>query len=154
MNREFAKKKIKDLRDEINHHNILYYDEHESRISDYEYDNLLNKLIELENEYPEFKSDDSPSQKVGGTITKNFETVKHSTPMLSLSNTYSDEELNDFDKRVKKNLNKDKVEYLCELKYDGVALSIRYENSKFKMSITRGDGYYGDNISNNVNATY
>ena len=150
MNREFAKKKIKDLRDEINHHNILYYDEHESRISDYEYDNLLNKLIELENEYPEFKSDDSPSQKVGGTITKNFETVKHSTPMLSLSNTYSDEELNDFDKRVKKNLNKDKVEYLCELKYDGVALSIRYENSKFKMSITRGDGYYGDNISNNV----
>ncbi len=150
MDREFAKRKIVELRDDINYHNKLYYDEDKNSISDYEYDQKMNALVDLEKKFPELKSKNSPSIRVGGKITKEFETFKHSNPMLSLSNTYSEKDLNDFDKRTKKSLGIDNIEYVCELKYDGVALSILYEDGRFKRALTRGDGNYGDDISNNV----
>ena len=150
MDREFAKRKIVELIDDINYHNKLYYDEDKNSISDYEYDQKMNALVDLEKKFPELKSKNSPSIRVGGKITKEFETFKHSNPMLSLSNTYSEKDLNDFDKRTKKSLGIDNIEYVCELKYDGVALSILYEDGRFKRALTRGDGNYGDDISNNV----
>ena len=150
MDRETARKKIINLRVEIEYHNKLYYDDNENIISDYDYDLKMNELISLEKEFPEFLISTSPSLKVGGKITKDFKTFKHNTPMLSLSNTYSNSDLDDFDKRIKKLLKTDDIEYVCELKYDGVALSILYEKNKLKRAITRGDGKYGDDISNNV----
>ena len=150
MDRETARKKITNLREEIEYHNKLYYDDNENIISDYDYDLKMNELISLEKEFPEFLISTSPSLKVGGKITKDFKTFKHNTPMLSLSNTYSNSDLDDFDKRIKKLLKTDDIEYVCELKYDGVALSILYEKNKLKRAITRGDGKYGDDISNNA----
>ena len=150
MDKYSIKKRILQLREEINFHNKLYYDESKNIISDYEYDIKIKELIDLENSNPEFRSLDSPSVKVGGKITKSFETFNHTQPMLSLSNTYSDQDLTDFDKRVKKILKVEEVDYLCELKYDGVALSISYENGLFKRALTRGDGSKGDDISNNA----
>ena len=150
MDRETARKKITNLREEIEYHNKLYYDDNENIISDYDYDLKMNELISLEKEFPEFLISTSPSLKVGGKITKDFKTFKHNTPMLSLSNTYSNSDLDDFDKRIKKLLKSDDIEYVCELKYDGVALSILYEKNKLKRAITRGDGKYGDEISNNA----
>ena len=145
-----VKKRIHQLRKEIDYHNKLYYEESRNIISDFDYDKKIQELIKLEELHPEFKSASSPSVKVGGKITKDFNTFDHNVPMLSLSNTYSNQDLLDFDKRVKKNLNVEEVEYLCELKYDGVALSIYYENGLFKRALTRGDGEKGDDISNNV----
>ncbi len=145
-----VKKRIHQLRKEIDYHNKLYYEESRNIISDFDYDKKIQELIKLEELHPEFKSASSPSVKVGGKITKDFNTFNHNVPMLSLSNTYSNQDLLDFDKRVKKNLNIEEVEYLCELKYDGVALSIFYENGLFKRALTRGDGEKGDDISNNV----
>lgn len=150
MDKDLIKNKIKVLRDELDFHNKLYYDENKNIISDYEYDIKMKELITLEETYPEFKNKTSPSVKVGGKITKEFNSFKHEEKMLSLSNTYSDDDLNDFDKRVKKIIDKNEVEYVCELKYDGVALSIQYENNIFRRALTRGDGNYGDDISNNV----
>lgn len=150
MDRETARKKITNLREEIEYHNKLYYDDNENIISDYDYDLKMNELISLEKEFPEFLISTSPSLKVGGKITKDFKTFKHNTPMLSLSNTYSNSDLDDFDKRIKKLLKTDDIEYVCELKYDGVAISILYEKNKLKRAITRGDGKYGDDISNNA----
>ena len=150
MDKYSVKKRILQLREEINFHNKLYYDESKNIISDYEYDLKIKELIDLENSNPEFRSLDSPSVKVGGKITKSFETFNHTQPMLSLSNTYSDQDLTDFDKRVKKILKVEEIDYLCELKYDGVALSISYENGLFKRALTRGDGSKGDDISNNA----
>lgn len=150
MTKEEAQQHIEQLTLKINHYNEQYYQNDISEISDFEFDKLLEELIELENAYPEFKSPDSPSQRVGGTITKNFETVMHRTPMLSLGNTYSKEDLEDFDKRVAKGLNDQPYEYFCELKFDGVALSITYENGILVRGVTRGDGTRGDDITNNV----
>lgn len=150
MDRETARKKITNLREEIEYHNKLYYDDNENIISDYDYDLKMNELISLEKEFPEFLISTSPSLKVGGKITKDFKTFKHNTSMLSLSNTYSNSDLDDYDKRIKKLLKTDDIEYVCELKYDGVALSILYEKNKLKRAITRGDGKYGDDISNNA----
>jgi DNA ligase (NAD+) len=150
MNREEAKKKIQELADKVNYYNEQYYQHNRSEISDYEFDQLLDELIALENEYPELKAPDSPTQRVGGTITKSFETVYHKFPMLSLSNTYSREELEEFDKRVQKGLNSDNYEYFCELKFDGVALSLNYENGILVRGVTRGDGTRGDDITANV----
>ncbi|GAA0894070.1 NAD-dependent DNA ligase LigA [Fulvivirga kasyanovii] len=150
MTKEEAQQEIADLSKKINHYNEQYYLNDTSEISDYEFDMLLEKLIELENKFPEFKYPDSPSQRVGGTITKNFDTVYHKTPMLSLSNTYSKEELEDFDRRVAKGLNGESYEYFCELKFDGVALSLTYEDGMLVRGVTRGDGVRGDDITNNV----
>ena len=150
MDTNSVKKRIHQLRKEIDYHNKLYYEENRNIISDFDYDKKIQELIKLEELHPELKSSSSPSVKVGGKITKDFNTFDHNLPMLSLSNTYSNQDLLDFDKRVKKNLNVEEVEYLCELKYDGVALSIYYENGLFKRALTRGDGEKGDDISNNV----
>ncbi len=150
MNAEQAKKEIEELTGKINHYNALYYQKDVSEISDYEFDQLLEKLISLEEAYPQFKYPDSPSQRVGGTITRNFETVYHTYPMLSLGNTYSREDLEDFDGRVRRGLQEEEYAYFCELKFDGVALSITYENGLLTRGVTRGDGTRGDDITGNV----
>lgn len=145
-----AEKEIKDLTARINHHNYLYYQESRTEISDYEFDQLLARLIVLESEYPKFKQADSPTQRVGGTITKTFETVYHKYPMLSLGNTYSQGELEDFDRRVARGLEGEDYEYFCELKFDGVSISLTYENGVLVRAVTRGDGVRGDNVTTNV----
>lgn len=145
-----AQKEIIALTEKINYHNTLYYQQNRTEISDFEFDQLLEKLIQLEKDYPQFKQQDSPTQRVGGTITKEFETVYHKYPMLSLSNTYSEEELADFDKRVAKGLEGEPYEYFCELKFDGVSISLTYENGVLVRGVTRGDGVRGDNVTNNV----
>lgn len=150
MKAEEAKSRILALSAEINKHNQLYYDQSNSIISDYDFDILLEELIALEKEFPEFKMDDSPSQRVGGSISKSFEQHTHKNPMLSLGNTYSQEELNDFDQRVKKFANVETVEYVCELKYDGVAISLLYKNGVLDKAVTRGDGVKGDVVTNNI----
>ena len=150
MTPEEAKREIERLSEKISHYNYQYYQKDTSEISDFEFDQLLEKLIQLESEFPQFKYDDSPTQRVGGTITKNFETVEHRYPMLSLGNTYSTEDLQEFDKRVEKGLGTSDYEYICELKFDGVALSLTYENGKLVRGVTRGDGTKGDDITNNA----
>ena len=150
MTESEAKKRIEELTELLNHYNYKYYQESVSEVSDYEFDKLMEELIELEKQFPDLKSPESPSQRVGGTITKSFETVEHKIPMLSLGNTYSKEELEDFDKRVAKGLGGAKYEYFCELKFDGVAISLRYENGKLSKGVTRGDGTRGDDITNNA----
>ncbi|MFD2202880.1 NAD-dependent DNA ligase LigA [Shivajiella indica] len=150
MTPQQAKEKIDRLRQTINYHNHLYYQEDRTEISDFEFDQLLEELIRLEKEFPEFLEEDSPSQRVGGTITKEFETALHEYRMLSLGNTYSEEELLAFDERVVKGLGHRNFEYFCELKFDGVAISLVYENGKLIRAVTRGDGTRGDVVTENV----
>ncbi len=145
-----AKKEIDRLTKLIDHHNQLYYQKHKSEISDFEFDQLLAKLVALEQQFPELRQPDSPTQRVGGTITKNFKTVVHKYPMLSLGNTYSKEELIEFDKRVAKGLGNENYDYFCELKFDGVSISLIYENGILVKGVTRGDGVRGDDVTNNV----
>jgi DNA ligase (NAD+) len=145
-----AKKEIENLTDQINYHNDLYYQENRTQISDLEFDRLLEKLIALENQFPQFKDSNSPTQRVGGTITKEFATVYHKYPMLSLSNTYSQKELEDFDGRVARGLEGAPYEYYCELKFDGVSISLTYENGILTRGVTRGDGVRGDDVTANV----
>jgi DNA ligase (NAD+) len=149
MTSEEAKSRIQDLTAQIEAHNFNYYIQSNPTISDYEFDMLLEELIKLEKEFPEFLSENSPSQRVGGTITKEFKTVVHKYPMLSLGNTYSQEELLDFDERIRKGIT-DTFEYVCELKYDGVAIGLSYKNGKLVQAITRGDGVQGDDVTANV----
>ena len=143
------KQRIEQLRKELNHHNYRYYVLAQPEISDYEYDKLMEQLIELEQTHPEHHDSNSPSQRVGGAVTKSFPTVRHKYPMLSLGNTYSKEELTDFDKRVAKGLSEN-YEYVCELKFDGVAIGLSYEKGRFLRAVTRGDGVQGDDVSNNI----
>ena len=145
-----AKKEIQDLTEKINHHNDLYYQKNNPEITDYEFDQLLQKLITLEEQHPQFRQLDSPTQRVGGSITKEFETVYHRYPMLSLGNTYSREELEDFDGRVAKGLDGNPYEYFCELKFDGVSISLIYENGILVRGVTRGDSVRGDDVTANV----
>lgn len=147
---ESIKKQIDQLTEELNYHNYLYYQESRTEISDFDFDHKLKELEHLEQKHPQYKRPDSPTQRVGGTITKNFNTVYHKYPMLSLGNTYSKEELIDFDKRVAKGLGTEDYEYFCELKFDGVAISILYENGILKQAVTRGDGEKGDEVTSNV----
>lgn len=149
MQREKARVRIEELQDQLHYYNEQYYQHHNSVVSDYEFDQLLQELIALEEAYPEYRTPDSPSQRVGGTITKEFPTVYHRFPMLSLGNTYSEEELEEFDKRVAKALN-EPYQYFCELKFDGVALSLTYEGGLLTQGVTRGDGIRGDDITANV----
>jgi DNA ligase (NAD+) len=150
MTAEQAKSEIQRLTAAINYHSELYYQKSTSEITDFEFDQLLTNLVKLEQEFPQFKTEDSPSQRVGGTITKEFESVVHKYPMLSLGNTYSEEDLIDFDTRVAKGLEGQDYEYFCELKFDGVALSLTYENGVLKQAVTRGDGTQGDDITANA----
>lgn len=147
---EKVQREIEQLIQQINYHNDLYYQQNRSEISDYEFDQLLSRLQKLEKEHPEFRQPDSPTQRVGGTITKEFPTVFHKYPMLSLGNTYSAEELREFDTRVAKALDGEKFEYFCELKFDGVSISLTYENGLLARGVTRGDGVRGDDVTNNV----
>lgn len=145
-----AQKEIDKLRREIERHDYLYYIEAKPVISDYEFDRLMGKLIDLEAQFPDLVTPDSPSQRVGGAPLKGFKTVTHSVPMLSLDNTYSIEELYEFDKRVKKFLSKDRIEYFVEEKIDGVSIALNYENGKLVLGATRGDGRQGDDITENI----
>jgi DNA ligase (NAD+) len=145
-----ARKQIEDLTTKINYHNHLYYQESKIEISDQEFDLLLKKLEQLEKDFPQHRLPDSPTQRVGGTITKEFESVRHKYPMLSLGNTYSEEELKDFDGRVARGLDGDPYEYFCELKFDGVSISLLYENGLLTRGVTRGDGVRGDDVTANV----
>lgn len=145
-----AQARIADLSKLINYHNYLYYQEDRTEISDFEFDKLLEELVHLEKQFPEFLEPDSPSQRVGGTITKEFETAEHQTRMLSLGNTYSEEELLAFDERVAKGLEHRNYEYFCELKFDGVAISLVYENGRLVRAVTRGDGSRGDVVTENI----
>ena len=147
---EQAQKEIQKLVEQVNYHNDLYYQKSKSAISDFEFDKLLDTLTKLEEQFPQFKQPDSPTQRVGGTISKSFETVYHKNPMLSLGNTYSQEELEEFDKRVAKGLDDEPYEYFCELKFDGVSISLIYENGLLVRGVTRGDGLRGDDVTFNV----
>ena len=141
--------RIVELRELIHSYNTQYYIHSISLVSDYEFDQLLKELEELEIKYPELYDANSPTKRVGGDITKSFETVLHKYPMLSLSNSYSKDDIADFDQRVKKIIDVP-LTYICELKYDGVAISIIYKNGNLVKAITRGDGTQGEDVTNNV----
>jgi DNA ligase (NAD+) len=141
--------RIIELRELIHSYNTHYYIHSISVVSDYEFDQLLKELEELEIKYPELNDANSPTKRVGGDITKTFETVPHKYPMLSLSNSYSKDDIADFDQRVKKIIDVP-LTYICELKYDGVAISIIYKNGNLVKAITRGDGTQGEDVTNNV----
>ena len=141
---------IKTLREELNQHNYNYYVLDNPTISDFEFDTKLKELQELEAKHPEFFDENSPTQRVGGTITKNFETVPHEYRMYSLDNSYSKEDLLDWEVRCQKILGNVPLEFTCELKYDGASISILYENGSLKRAVTRGDGFQGDDVTNNI----
>lgn len=151
MTPQQAKEEIESLREELDGHNYRYYILDTPSISDKEFDEKLRRLSDLEKKHPEFDDPDSPTHRVGGQVTKFFDTVRHRSRMYSLDNTYSREELEDFDRRVRKELGDDeKIEYVLELKYDGASISITYENGRLKRAETRGDGIQGDDITANA----
>ncbi len=149
MNASEAQLEIARLTEELNRHNHLYYVVSSPEISDYDFDMLLKKLQELEEQFPALASPVSPTKRVGGDITKKFETVVHRYPMLSLSNTYSEEEIQDWVTRIAK-LTEAEIEFVCELKYDGVAIGIQYLDGVLQQAVTRGDGTQGENVTSNV----
>ncbi|MGV3640839.1 MAG: NAD-dependent DNA ligase LigA [Adhaeribacter sp.] len=149
MSESEAAERINSLSQQIHHYNHQYYQNSHSEISDFDFDMLLEELIKLEEAFPQLRQPNSPTQRVGGTVTKSFKTVYHKYPMLSLGNTYSEEELKEFDNRVRKVLEGD-YEYVCEQKFDGVAMSLTYVNGQLVQGATRGDGTRGDDITNNV----
>ena len=142
--------KIQQLRDELNQHNYNYYVLDNASISDFDFDIKLKELGKLETENPQFFDANSPTQRVGGAITKNFETVTHKNRMYSLDNSYSKEDLLDWEKRIQKMLGTDDIEYTCELKYDGASINLTFENGKFVKAVTRGDGFQGDDVTTNI----
>ena len=149
MKRSEAKERIKILRKEIEEHNHRYYTLNQPLISDFEYDILLNELDNLEKEFPEFVSEDSPTRTVGSDINQEFRQYEHRYPMLSLGNTYSEEELREFDARIRKT-SSESYEYVCELKFDGASISLTYRNGILFRALTRGDGNKGDDVTLNV----
>jgi len=138
------------LRNELNEHNYNYYVLDHPVISDFEFDEKLKQLQDLEARHPEFFDENSPTQRVGGSITKNFNTVVHENRMYSLENSYSREDLIEWEKRIQRVLGNVSVEYVCELKYDGASISITYENGRLVRAVTRGDGFQGDDVTNNI----
>ncbi|WP_445719046.1 NAD-dependent DNA ligase LigA [Flavobacterium sp.] len=141
---------IKNLRDELNQHNYNYYVLDKPTISDFEFDQKLKQLQDLEAQHPDFFDENSPTQRVGGMVTKNFETIKHEYRMYSLDNSYSIEDLQNWEIRIQKVLGDVPLEYTCELKYDGASISISYENGRLVRAVTRGDGFQGDDVTNNI----
>lgn len=141
---------IQTLRKELDEHNYNYYVLDNPTISDFEFDQKLKQLQELEAKHPEYFDENSPTQRVGGGITKNFETVVHQNRMYSLENSYSKEDLMEWEKRIQKVLGDVPVQYVCELKYDGASISITYENGKLVRAVTRGDGFQGDDVTQNI----
>ncbi|GGW43054.1 NAD-dependent DNA ligase LigA [Arenibacter certesii] len=144
------KERIEKLREELHQHNYNYYVLDNATISDYDFDMKLKELQALENKYPEYYDSNSPTLRVGGAITKNFETLVHEQRMYSLDNSYSKEDLEDWEKRIQKILGDVAVEFTCELKYDGASISLTYEDGKLVRALTRGDGFQGDDVTNNV----
>jgi DNA ligase (NAD+) len=142
--------KIEQLREELNLHTHNYYVLDNATISDFDFDMLLKKLEKLEQENPEFFDSNSPTQRVGGEVTKNFNTIFHKNRMYSLSNSYSKEDLLDWEKRIHKLLGTDDLEYTCELKFDGASINLTYENNQFVKAVTRGDGFKGDDVTTNI----
>ena len=151
---EHIKEEIFKLVALLNKYSYDYYVEDNPQISDTEYDTLYKQLEKLEQEYPEFILDNSPTQRVGDRVLDEFEKVIHKVPMLSLSNTFSIEDLRDFDSRISKLSSDDSIEYICELKIDGLAISINYENGKLLSAATRGDGMVGENVTENIKTIF
>ena len=149
MTKDEARLRITALSEELEQHNYNYYILAKPTISDYEFDMKLEELARLEKEFPEFLSPTSPTQRVGGGVTKEFKSVQHRYPMLSLANSYSREEITDFISRIKKTI-EDEVEFCCELKFDGLSISLQYENGVLVRAVTRGDGTQGDDVTTNV----
>ncbi|MBL0737407.1 NAD-dependent DNA ligase LigA [Flavobacterium sp. GN10] len=141
---------IQTLRNELNQHNYNYYVLDNATISDYDFDIKLKELQDLEKKHPEFFDENSPTQRVGGAVTKNFKTIAHQYRMYSLDNSYSKEDLLDWENRIQKVLGNVNLQYTCELKYDGASISITYENGKLVQALTRGDGFQGDEVTNNI----
>ncbi len=144
------KEKIYFLRDELHYHNHLYYVKNEPVISDYEFDMKLNELISLENKYPQFYDPNSPTVRIGSSLSNDFESITHKFQMYSLENSYSIKDLKDWEARIKKKLGFDNISYCCELKLDGVSISLSYDSGIFIQGLTRGDGIVGDNVTNNL----
>lgn len=143
-----VKKRVEKLHDLLNQYSYEYYVQDNPSVPDSEYDKLLHELIEIEEKYPEFKSTDSPTVRVGGEAQSSFEKVNHGTPMLSLGNAFNEEDLRKFDQRIRDSIGQ--VEYMCELKIDGLAVSLKYENGRFVQGLTRGDGTTGEDITENL----
>ena len=157
MDKNAVKARIEQLSKELEQHNYNYYVLDKPDISDFEFDKLLEELSLLEKQHPEFLSNESPSQRVGGQITKEFKSVKHKHPMLSLSNSYGKEDMEDFDRRVCEGLGMkgndlfaQEIEYVCELKFDGLSIGLTYIDGKLTQAVTRGDGVQGDDVTTNV----
>ncbi|URM32809.1 NAD-dependent DNA ligase LigA [Cytobacillus firmus] len=149
MDLQLAEKKVKDLHNLLNQYNYEYYVLDQPSVPDAEYDRLMRELIELEEQFPELKTEDSPTQRVGGEILDMFEKVEHQSQMLSLGNAFNEQDLRDFDRRVRQGTGEN-VSYVCELKIDGLAVSLRYEDGLFILGATRGDGSIGENITANL----
>ena len=145
-----TRQKIESLREELREHNYSYYVQDTPTISDYEFDMKLKELQELEEKHPEFYDETSPTLRVGGMVTKNFKTVVHEHRMYSLANSYSKEDLEDWEKRIQRVLGGLDVEYTCELKYDGASINLTYEDGKLVRAVTRGDGFQGDDVTTNI----
>ena len=144
-----AEIRIKELREKLNYLNHQYYVEAKPIVSDYEFDTLMRELQDLEALHPELDDPNSPTRRVGSDLTNAFQSVQHAYPMLSLSNTYSLEELHEWIDKLKKEVG-DEIEFDCELKYDGTAISLTYENDRLVRAVTRGDGTRGDDVTENV----
>src|SRR5205823_3035695 len=145
-----AKKKIESLRAELDHHNHLYHVEARPRISDREYDRMMQELIELERAHPELITADSPTQRIGGDVQTELRPVRHAVPMMSIDNTYSEEEVRAFDERVRKTLSGENIAYVLEPKIDGTSISLRYEDGRLVLAATRGRGNVGDDVTINA----
>src|SRR3984957_11977366 len=145
-----SEKKIEALREKIRHHEYLYYVLDNPEISDAEFDRLMRQLKDLESAHPSLITPDSPTQRVGGKPREGFVKVRHSTPMLSLDNTYSEEELRDWERRVHELTGRSEVDYVCELKLDGMSLALVYEDRRLARGVTRGDGTVGEDVTLNV----
>src|SRR6202041_3389769 len=145
-----ADKRIESLREGIRHHEYLYYVLDQPEISDADFDKLMRRLKDLETEHPELLTPDSPTQRVGGKPREGFVKVRHSSPMLSLDNTYNEDELRDWERRVHELTGRQEVDYVCELKLDGMSLALVYEDGKLARGITRGDGTVGEDVTLNV----
>src|SRR5438132_626574 len=145
-----VRKQIEELRRQIEHHSYKYYVEAAPEISDREFDRLVQRLEELEKAHPELVTQDSPTQRVGGQPLSGFRPVRHRVPMLSIDNTYNEEDLREFDGRVRRWLKGEKPEYVVEQKIDGVSVTLLYEKGHFTLGATRGDGHRGDDITQNL----
>src|SRR3954447_15905083 len=145
-----VEQRVAQLRRELNHHNHLYHVEARPEISDREYDRLMQELIELERAHPELMTPDSPTQRVGGDVQTELKPVRHAVPMMSIDNTYSEDEVRAFDERVRKSLNGEQPAYVLEPKIDGTSISLRYEDGHLVLAATRGRGNVGDDVTVNA----